>query len=435
MYIKTGEFQQTVDPWYLRALILLLIIAPFGPYLISGVRVEQAVVYSIGLVALVFGYSRIPAILRKPLRVWILLAVVYLIATFVSGRDRSLERILASLDNHFIPLFCIVSTAALCNIMPTRRIQTTDKLLIGLCALIASNGLLAIGQSFGYLDLLIEPFLPSNSPRGSVSARAELGGRYGGIFNQPTEAGFAYSLGIITISYLFVNRKIRLIPAVSLSIAVIFGGILSGSKGFFPLGAMVLVGYVGFDLVKRSGVLLGLIIAVLTLSVPLILATDLYKPGSRLYQYINPDSTNRSLFDLYSAGRFGEGEIKVELLDGIQETLAESPIIGLGLGGRLTAIDIGLLEPLYQGGILGTILMFQFIMIMLLQGFRIKRDSLRYLYLAITLLAVLLFFGVPAFTLNRASSIYWIMIASIVSADEHDLRDQSSVYWPQPRNT
>lgn len=395
-----------------RAILTILVLASvFGPYLVSGVRTEQVVLYALATGALLAGAGsgwRIPHRVIWWILAWVAMLCVYLLSTILANREVSMFRVLAFADRHILPIAAVLSGLWFIrrlDLEAQRRIWTLA--LWSIVLLVTLNGLIATLQSVGYLHGFVDPFLPEPTARGTVSSRAMSGGRYGGIFNQPFEAGIGYTIGLLAM--------LALLPTVSgwarvglwLAGALLFvGGLVSGSKAFFPLGVVVATATVAPDVMRRGrrtglGVLVGLFV--------IGVVTGARLGMDRIGRFLRAFGDDASLLRVYTGGRFGAGGLQSSLREGIGDVLSRSPFLGNGLGSSQTPIDIGLLEVLYQGGVFGVLVWSLTIVLMALIIRRIHVDEQRKTVMVIFVFLLLASVGGPSFTADRAATLFWIL--------------------------
>ena len=72
-----------------------------------------------------------------------------------------------------------------------------------------------------------------------MAANAASDGRYTGIFNQPAEAGIAYGVALLLLTWLARTREWKPFPVTCAAALVITGGVLTVSKVFLLCAAPV----------------------------------------------------------------------------------------------------------------------------------------------------------------------------------------------------
>ena len=106
----------------------------------------------------------------------------------------------------------------------------------------AVNALVALASTRTDLSFFLRPFWAQAGAATTVSESASQQGRFGGVFNQPAEAGTIYGLAALLAVYLYCRRP--WILAIALT-SISLGGILSVSKIFIfaglPLALLYLI--------------------------------------------------------------------------------------------------------------------------------------------------------------------------------------------------
>src|SRR5690606_6260889 len=123
------------------------------------------------------------------------------------------------------------------------------------CALAVANAGVALAtikiDTWPVVQYFVGIGADTQTDAGTVWQRAAQLGRYTGLFNQPLEAGLAYSIaGLCWIYAVAVTRKATVLKWVLL-VGVVIGGILTVSKIFVFGGVMTMVMYALLSRARR----------------------------------------------------------------------------------------------------------------------------------------------------------------------------------------
>jgi len=408
----------------LSPLPLLLVAASFGPYLwmAYGVRTEHVLIYGmLPLALLALLLKRRPILVFPPLlRLWgTMLAITLwtLMVTFLGPRNyESGMKVIAHLENYVQPIAIILILVAFVRPMS----EETASLLFhrtcqALIAMLVLNSLLVLASVFVNLSGVLHHFVGAGDAAGStVSARAASMGRYSGVFNQPMESGLAYSLGLLAWASL-IHRTNRVTLTDYATLAFLFlGGVISVSKIFIAGGCPLFLMYL--TSVGRTRQLFNwkLIVAgvlVTAVSVKVLqqwVGLDFFL---RLFRARGGEEAN--LIALFTAGRFGHEEAFVHLL--FARVWEEAPLYGFGFAAQ-SLLDNAFLEFFMQGGLpalLGYVLLVLSLGVIGMQQWRRGTPEGR-LLLAIFVLISGGGVGAPVLTLNRASTVLWVLLSLIL---------------------
>ncbi|MEA5121846.1 MAG: hypothetical protein VB040_11355 [Propionibacterium sp.] len=338
--------------------------------------------------------------------------VVGTVATFFSAQPLGPwvpGSLLAGLDNFLLPLavMLIIRTFDADSVEFTLR-RATLVLLLGMSA----NAILSVLQSQGVMASYLRPFWSSSASASTVAERAETMGRFSGLFNQPAEAGLAYSLALI-LGVWYLSGTQRRIWCMCLLLLLLVGGVLTVSKVFVFLGVPLALVYViiGKDLSTRTRILIS---TSLTISVLIVSSLNVaanwagFEYFARLFR--GPDS---DVLSFYTAGRWNSGS---GMLSVVQWVLGDSPFIGYGWAGISVAYDSAWTEIIVVSGLLGLGCLVVVLALLTSMALRNQNQSTRVLMILVVSLTIGATFGLPALTANRVATWIWVIIGLLVEA-------------------
>jgi hypothetical protein len=234
----------------------LLILGAFTPYFgfQLDIRLEHLFAYPAALLLVANGRvtaTRTMRIGRKVLIPWLILAALVLISTGLRltavAESSPAVRLLAILDSFLLPVALVLVSGSFAAVDPARWQRQMRRATGSVVALISLNSLLIVLFTVDQIDGFVRQFWsnPTTTVAGaSVAEMALLGGRYGGIFNQPFDGGLAYALALMGWSYLFVlNRRStphRWVAGLGSLALILAGGVSTGSK-VFVYGSVLVV--------------------------------------------------------------------------------------------------------------------------------------------------------------------------------------------------
>jgi hypothetical protein len=437
--------------WSLRW-VVVTVACVFGPYVVGGMRTEQVALYG-SAVAGVLIYRRHLGALRAG---WLVLTLWAVYAGAAAAGALFIESrlswgsgsVVAGLDNALLPLATLSVVALWMRLIPVPvLLRTVSWMVVGAMAL---NGALALVTSFVGFDGV--PFLSRFwSAGGSGVPVAELAagsGRYSGIFNQPAEAGVAYSLAAFCLVYLVrsgtsVPRKAWL-AAWAL---IILGGLLTLSKIFVVGGVFIAAGLI---LTGRPHRVLLSASAIATTVIVVGLGSlgwlGTWGASGTVGWYVDSIRAGDSLAYTASAGRFGEpgerratmqeSDISEEaspaaddpgipdefeqpggLIDLGREVLGQNPWFGLGAGGAPVSYDSTWIEAIIVAGSVGGVCVLSVHVALLVGWIRLRRGLPREEWKlggAVLILTWGASFGLPSLTGNRESSLVWVFLSLLI---------------------
>lgn len=407
------------------AVLVVLMIAAFGPYVIAGsVRTEHLVIYPFFAISLAIIALGAPSVLRlRPvgdLRL-LLLLIFMLVATvtMLLRNYQSPRHLLGSVENYLQPLAVITivgTTIAGRNETDLRRLAIR---LIGIyIALLMVNSAIAAGalglKLSGRGDLvssLLRPFW-GNADVGQLTTaeKAMVGFRFSGIFDQPYEAGLHHSFGLLLIVFVIrLEDRVPMIGDYLRLIVIAIGGLLSLSKVIVFGGLPFLIVYLLWE--KWLGKFFRSKFMVALIMVGIIVG------GSAISWFIDqigetwtPGNIIRTLI----GARFLSAESPVLIV--AREVLASSPLIGLGYG-AFTTYDNAYVEYWAQGGVFALLFYVLILAILAGAGIRERRTSHGRFYAVVTLFVTLAGIGAPILTANRFTVVFWMLMTILLTRD------------------
>jgi len=232
-------------------------------------------------------------------------------------------------------------------------------------------------------------------------------GRRSGIFNQPVENGLTYSLGLLSWAYLKrVSAKASFKDYCFLFLLLV-GGSLSVSKIFILGGIPLFILYLNpIGYLKKCfnwRFLLGAI-----MSCCVILWMIKFWVGWDYFCRLFRIGKETNLVELFTGGRFGAEYSTMP--SNFARIWHESPLYGFGFGAT-SCFDNAYLEFFLQGGVvalLGYLALLAVYFRYSLRAFLKSYEEGR-LLLAFFVLVMGASLGAPVLTLNRFSTIFWVL--------------------------
>jgi hypothetical protein len=412
-----------------RLIPLLLVAASLGPYVHGdlGIRTEQIAIYGLVVFSAIRGLraEQVPPLLRGILVSWSLIVVVAVYSETTNGSPWT-PTTLGALDNWVLPLALMLALPWIASLCPA-VLLLRNFCWYWACAM-ALNGAWALLSSQMNMTAINSRFWSVDAYASGVSVGhyAESMGRHAGVFNQPLEAGIAYSLAVICLAYVAGTNSHRPGWQVwGLLLPLTIGGLLSTSKVFIlfglPLGTLYLILRLR-SRPKAEWVLL-------VVAIPSALALAYFGPWMSIaaqgrLAYISEVAVRDGLLAGLTANRFGSSTAVVQAP--MEELMNSSPYIGLGLTGAHGPLDNSYYAVLVAAGMFGLLLYFVCLLHLArgiqsthVLGFRHERDFMAFL----TLLILLGGMGGPVLTLNRVGSLLWcFLILLLIIASEPKVR-------------
>ena len=412
--------------------LIVLMIAAFGPYVVSGmVRVDHLVVYTLFAIRLATISVGAHSVLRiRPvgdLR-WLLLSIFVLTAgiTILLRNYQSPRQLLGAIENHVQPIaiLTIVGTAIAgsrdhdLRSLAIRLINLYTFILIANTAISLSVLGATLTGVEEYVVRLLRPFWGDGGAGGvSVAERSLAGFRFSGIFDQPFDAGLHHSFGLLLA--VFVIRLEGRLPETRdyvRMLVVAAGGLLSLSKVIIFGGLPIFVAYLlwerwlGRMLWNKVVIIAGVLLAA-TSGVILSWWIDLL--GSLW--------TSTNLIRIVIGSRFSGADSVVASLT--SEVLQSSPVLGLGYG-AFTTYDNAYLEYWAQGGVFA-LLLYLMVLATLARASILQRSSpAGRFYAVVTVLVVFAGIGAPVLTANRFTVVFWMLMTILLTRDAIQCRSQ-----------
>lgn len=392
--------------------LLVAILSVFGPYVVKSLnlRTEQLVVYPAFIVML--AASRMPRphwrlVSTLPLAWIALLPVSILGSIFILSQgpnEFSYVTALGSVDSIMLPAAMAWIGAAVV-VQSDDPLRTLRRSAWAIVLLAAANGIVAIASVVTDLTSALSLFWSSGVTEGpSVAIRALGGSRHSGIFNQPFEAGLAYSVTLLLWCFLFFQRDASAFWSAIVLPPLVVGGLLPASKVFMFGGLPLSLAYFAWGSWFHHMRVRPLAIVVSALAAAGATYAALPRnvmPVSRFSHVFETDTVYR-----LSGGRYStESETDIESMFG---RLSESPLVGFGLDPQIGPFDNALLAQMILGGILGAVLLGWVWWILVVHVFSAFGSASAAAVLLEALIIVLLLgsmLGAHPFLVNRAGSL------------------------------
>lgn len=419
-----------------ETLLVLILLSAFGPYLnkAAGVRTDHLVIYGAALWTLAQVGSG-PRKLTLPPTLWVVIACLgaatlwTLTVSLLAGLAPTME-IIAGAESYFQPVALVLGLAVLVAAGPwneRRRLVSTSVMVI--CLLLAANTAIAVASIFFDTWPFVRLFVRETTATGaSVWESAALNGRYSGVFDQPMEAGVAYSAGLAAWVYWVAKIGRPRIRHLVLLGALVLGGFLSVSKVFILGGLPLCMLYLARTFRMKPGTILRFCLATIMFAAAFVPAAlwllRRWSGQSFFLRLFDADLiSSQGLVALYSAGRFGSGPTTVAGL--FATAWKEAPIQGFGFG-AFSPLDSAYIQFFYQGGLVALSLYLLMLGALAVHAVRHRRaapDESRLLLVLLVLVAGA-GLGAPALTLNRSSVVVWGLIVLAVTTSSIGRRDR-----------
>lgn len=383
----------------------------FGPYLVAGIRTEQVVLYGASVTAVLFAPRlRLTGAFVLVAWVWFTLLVFATVGLldppppFIPYGDP-----VAGVDNLATPLVAMVVGAIAAS---SDRIGALRTFAATVAYLLAANALLAAASVVVDFSSVLQHFWTSGEGI-SVAEKAAGNLRYGGIFNQPAEAGTAYGFGLVLALWRWGWSERRMSRMVVVTMLLTVGGLLSLSKVFLLLGLPVFVIALTVDRQRRIRRVIalagaaGVVVSVVASGIVPWAGQD------RLQQLLVGGGSARgeqTLAEYFSAGRLGDHST---LFDVASVVWATAPVAGYGARGLEAAYDSSWLHVFVVAGGVGVALLIMLFVLLALRLLMARRstqvDEWR-LAVGFMVIAGGASFGLPVWVANRVAAIFWIVI-------------------------
>jgi hypothetical protein len=398
----------------------------FGPYLAGGFRTEQVAVYLSALLVVLFGWRAVFARGTSAPLPFLTLWGAYLFAAFLGvaghSNDTPFESgsLLAGIDNLLLPLAMLLLTWYW-----RARDPGWDALKAAARVIVTAMTANAVIAMYSVAAHSLQPFswLPQfwNREQGgaSVAVNSIGNGRYTGIFNQPAEAGVAYSLAVFCLLYLTQTGGARGRPRAFAGAALVVGGVLTVSKMFLLGGLPVVAWLVLRDRHRRVRIVGGT--AMFTVAYR-VLSTSHLLPHWAGTRQLGDLFGGGSLLSRLTAQRFGSGST---LSAGFATILHSSPLTGVGAAGLKVPYDSAWLEAMIVAGIAGVVLLGLTQLWLVARWWTLRGVTPapeHRLAGAALILVVASSLGLPTLTANRVSTLCWLILGLTVTSrsPEHE---------------
>lgn len=421
---SVGVPEQRERKRFAPVIVPLTLLAAFGPYIAQGpgLRSEHALLYPLaGLCVLLMlaGRRTLLSVPPLPLITSLLVANLLWIAlvTVITPQYTSLALVIAQVENMLQPvavLLVVGTFARVCTLEDGR-----DVLLQAcrwLIALLVANTLLSLLSMFVDVSAFVAPFLREEEGFGSVWMAAADLGRFTGIFNQPMESGLTYSIGLLAWGYVSRVRGSRSVTAYVVLFLLLLGGAIGTSKVFLIGGFPLFLLYM-FSLrsVGRtiSNARLWLVAGIGVAALAVMLAN--WK-GRTYFEILMTSSNRWDLLTLISGGRFGGGQ-DTHVKELFVRVTRESPLFGFGFGAEHT-FDSTYAEFFVSGGAVSILLLLGLFAVLAWFGWKAATEGLEEgrLLAAIVVLLVGAGIGAPTVTINRFSTVLWLLVVLIIGS-------------------
>jgi hypothetical protein len=410
----------------------VIVAATFGPYLVAGIRTEQLVVYGSAIPALgllVYWARRWPFGLKAVLLIWLIPTSIALIGAFFAhtappGFELGVSA-LAGIDNYLLPVALIGLVGYWLVRQPASPLALLDRVALSVVALASANAAVALAQFARIIPMSwLLHFWTAEGGTASVTVLALANSRFTGVFGHPAEAGLAYSIALLLLTYLVVSRPGRH-PVLSLFALGLLGAgsFITQSKTVILLGLpllLVLLLARSFRSEAARRWLLAVSLAGAGIgAVVLTVATSQFSWLVR--QWFRFAGSPGDILGVLSAGRYGTSS----LLSGtLRAVLTTEPFFGFGAAGLRTPYDSAWLELLAFAGVVGLAAYLALLWILVREWLRRAQGMPAGLWiLSAGALALTLggSFGFPALTVNRSSTLLWLtLLLSLFSTPPAD---------------
>jgi hypothetical protein len=382
-----------------------------------GLRLEHFVIYGSLLYVMIFKMNA-----KMDKNIFLLMALclanMFWMAA-VSLRNlnwASPYRLCAALENFTQPVaLIIIIYSVVIRLNQARRQNLLRVAGIAVIVMLCINSVIAILTMFYDTWPFLQYFVVADDTRTVMQLAASMG-RFSGVFNQPVEAGLAYSIGLLVWVYIATtSRRINSIAWVSL-ILLIIGGSLSVSKSFilggFPLSMLYCFWTALSRLrIRKSALIGGIIWGLIGVAIVSLLAGS-WAGRDFLLRFFNYGNIKgEGAIYLFTGTRFGGDESGVKSL--FAKTWSESPVMGFGVPlPEVGALDNAYIEYFFYGGIVGLVFYIAMLAVIVWVAFRGLRTDpkLGRLLMALWILIIGAGIGAPVLTINRSSIFLWVIL-------------------------
>lgn len=381
----------------------LVIFSSMGPYLYKeyGIRLEHVVIYSIFFI-FILNNCILNKLSFKIFLLLILAAFIPLFPEFAFSANNSASQILAGMDNYII--FAITFYVASSFFNKSNNTVFFD-VSIFYITLLCINSLISFTSVLVDISDLLSFFHSTTLENidlnvAPVAVSSSKMNRYTGIFDQPLESGFAYSLGLLLLIFIFKSYSIVKVKFYIYFVLLCIGGILSISKIF-------IFGGLFFSLIYFFSIAFNLGLTIFILSSVFIssyIALN-YSGGFDFFLRLTDLDmfVSNIIFDRYDNNS--------NIIDEMFNIYNNNFIFGIGYTGR-SIFDSGYFQYYYQGGLPQISLQF-FLIFIFLYIANFKSKILFLLIFFITILQLLSLLGGPTILANRSPIFLAILYAFV----------------------
>ncbi len=416
-YLKRRERSKSKGVYIILSLIL---ISAFGPYIFrnSGVRLEHLIIYPLAAILLIRYFfhpkKATPRIYHIILTLWALLIFWLILITYFT-KDTFSFFIIPEMENVIQPLaLMFILGELLKGLSFNEQLKFLKVAAWIIIILLALNAILSIATIFIDTWSIVRWFLRGDNFLETVWGRSLTNGRYLGIFNQPFEAGLAYSVGLLLWAYLLLKQKAGSFLLSNVGILLIAGGLLSISKVFLLGGIPAAILFAVWGLDTHRAKRLGGAFILFVIVTGLLTSFRRWVGAQYLLQLFDYKRVSKvGALSLYSGGRLGNQSSFVGHL--FRLVWEVSPLVGFGFGVNF-ALDNAYLEFFYQGGLIALTIYLGILTILGLSFFRRLASGLIEAKMALLLVALVIFagFGAPVLTINRSSILVWVVLITLM---------------------
>lgn len=396
-----------------RMLIMALLLAAFGPYILGPIRVEQLTVYAVAAFAL-FALAALRSWSFGLLVAWACYAVsatIGVVFPFEGSLPWGQGNLLAGYDNILLSLAVMLIIWSFVPPHGAEQVLRSAAIIAVWAA--GANAVIAIFSSIApaVFTPLLKPFWGIGE--GSVAENAMRMGRFTGVFNSPAEAGVMYSIAAVLLVWVYSHRLAIMYGLVTL---IAIGGMLSVSKMFLLIGLPVMLALL---LILQQGmkrVLVGVIIfalGVFVLSSTFMQNWAGYDYMMRLLEV----PADQSVLEFYTAGRWNED---ANMINVIRVVLGASPMVGVGAAGLQTPYDSQWTEVLVYGGLIGVVSVLVVFGVLLSRFRRIRDWRTRCMALSLWVVLFAGSFGTATLSSNRTATVVWVVVGLLVALAARD---------------
>lgn len=398
----------------------ILVISAFGPYvfLSFGLRLEHVVIYSLFLIFVITNQIRIKnnVFFLLPILTLLFLFLTPLFGFISSDYSNGSAFALSQIENYFQPFAIVIICFSIISNLNYEELESLLAMILKIILIMMVfntiiSFLMYIYPTLTYWRVFTgADLIVTDDPLKlgyTASELARTAGRISGVFTQVFEAGYAYSLAIISWAYLYSKYRDFLIFQNGILLILLFGGFLVSSKVFIVFGLGLFVYCFNRKIVLFLWSLFAFIIAtfVFLIQIDVSFFAKSFKYAGRLLN-VNFDT----VFAIFTSNRFDSDSA---ILTNMKGVLLSNPFFGKGFG-SIQNSDFSLYEILYIGGIVGTFFYLSLLLILLWFVFFIKDILVKRFYFSIILLTIVTSLAAPTITANRISLLFWVVMSIFI---------------------